>query len=76
MRHRKRDGAMLARLALTKIFKVYSFRRGAPVEDISGLDPMSESTEEAGWGGLTEFSGRVGAVIAKVARRADNERGA
>jgi len=44
------------------------------VEDISGLDPTSESKEEAGWGGLTEFSGRVGDVVAKVARRADTER--
>lgn len=65
----------LAKSALEKMFKVYSFRRGAPVEDISGLDPTSESKEEAGWGGLTEFSGRVGDVVAKVARRADNERG-
>lgn len=64
----------LAKAALDKTFKVHSFRRGGPVEDISGLDPSSESKEEAGWGGLTEFSGRVGDVVAKVARRADNER--
>ncbi|UQA55529.1 AAA family ATPase [Polyangium aurulentum] len=66
----------LAKAALDKTFKVHSFRRGAPVEDISGLDPTSESKEEAGWGGLTEFSGRVGDVVAKVARRAENERDA
>lgn len=60
----------LAESALGKTFKVHSFRRNARVEDISGLDPMSESKEEAGWGGLTEFSGRVGDVVAKVARRA------
>jgi hypothetical protein len=64
----------LAKAALDKTFTVHSFRRNAPVEDISGLDPASESREEAGWGGLTEFSGRVGDVVAKVARRADNER--
>ncbi len=61
----------LAEAALEKTFKVHSFRRGLPVEDISGLDPSSASKEEAGWGGLTEFSGRVGDVVAKVARRAE-----
>ncbi|AKT39529.1 AAA family ATPase [Chondromyces crocatus] len=65
-----------ARAALAKTYKVHSFRRGAPVEDISSLDPSSDSREEAGWGGLTEFSGRVGDVVAKVARRAESERGA
>jgi len=59
----------LAEAALGKTLKVYSFHRGAEVVDISGLDPSAESKEEAGWGGLTEFSGRVGAVVAKVARR-------
>jgi AAA domain, putative AbiEii toxin, Type IV TA system len=63
----------LAQAALDATFKVYSFRRGGPVQDISGLDPTSESKEEAGWGGLSEFSGHVGDVVAKVARRAEAE---
>jgi len=64
----------LAQAALDATFKVHSFRRGSPVQDISGLDPSSASKEEAGWGGLSEFSGHVGDVVAKVARRAESGR--
>ena len=33
-------------------------------QDISSLDPSSESMIEAGWGGLTEYGGRIADVIA------------
>jgi hypothetical protein len=59
----------LASAALRKVFKVYFFRRGGEVLDISKLDPGSDSPQEAGWGGLSEFSGRVADVVAEVARR-------
>lgn len=64
----------LGQAALRATYKVYSFRRGLPAQDISGLDPTSSSREEAGWGGLSEFSGHVGDVVARVARRAENGR--
>jgi predicted ATP-dependent endonuclease of OLD family len=35
-------------------------------KDISELDPGSEDVAMWGWGGLTEFSGRVGDVVADV----------
>ncbi len=65
----------LAKAALSADLKVHYFRRNAPTVDISALDPGSESAEMAGWGGLTEFSGHVGDVVARVARRAESEGG-
>jgi hypothetical protein len=62
-------GKTLAENALKKTYKVYYFKRDGVVQDISQLDPGSESIEEAGWGGLSEFSGRVGEVIAEVVNR-------
>lgn len=59
----------LAQQALTKTYRVYFFSRDGQVYDISGLDPGSEQPEEAGWGGLTEFSGRVGDLVAEVVTR-------
>lgn len=59
----------IATAALKKDYRVYYFTRDGIVRDISKLDPGSEDSAEAGWGGLTEFSGRVGDVIASVARR-------
>lgn len=49
--------------------KVYYFRRGQGVQDITGLDPGSSSPEEAGWGGLAEFTGAINDVIAGLASR-------
>ena len=63
----------LAACALESVFKVYYFGRDGAVRDISGLDPGSEDDAEGGWGGLTEFSGRVGDVVAEVAGRARPE---
>lgn len=58
-----------AGMALEKSYRVYYFERGGEVRDISSLDPGAEDPSEAGWGGLSEFSGRVGNIVAKVARR-------
>ena len=65
----------LADAGLQKQLNVYYFGRDGDVRDISNLDPGSENLEEAGWGGLTEFSGRVGDVVAEVANRAEREVG-
>lgn len=59
----------LAEKALASAFKVYFFARDGVVRDISRLDPGADGREEAGWGGLTEFSGDVGDVVAEVAAR-------
>jgi len=57
----------LADAALSKSAKVYYFeRKSGKVRDITGLDPGSEDRGEAGWGGLSEFSGRVEDMVASV----------
>jgi len=59
----------LAQQALDKTYRVYFFSRSGAVQDISELDPGAERPEEAGWGGLTEFSGHVGDLVAEVVTR-------
>lgn len=59
----------LAKAALSQAYKVYFFDRGKPVQDISALDPSSDSGSEADWGGLVGFSGRAGELVAEVAQR-------
>lgn len=63
----------LAVEALQKAMKVYFFQRNGHVYDISRLDPGAESGAEAGWGGLSEFSGRVGEVVARVVAQNEKE---
>ena len=49
-----------------KIAKVYYFdRKTGSARDISGLD-RSDDASEAGWGGLSEFSGHVADIVARV----------
>ena len=53
--------------ALKKKTAVYYFEgSGGRVHDISELDPSSDLTEEASWGGLLEFSGRASDVVARA----------
>jgi energy-coupling factor transporter ATP-binding protein EcfA2 len=59
----------LARTALAKEHRVYFFERHRRVEDISGLDPGSLSADEAEWGGLVGFAGRVGHVLTAAVNR-------
>ncbi len=62
----------IAKSALTKEAKVYYFNReSGEVKDISNLDPGATDTVEAGWGGLSEFSGRVADVVAKAVARGE-----
>jgi len=52
---------------LKKDARVYYFDpKSHETRDISELDPGSEDIAMSGWGGLTEFSGRVGDVVADV----------
>ncbi len=61
----------MAKIVLRKEARVYYFdgHRGE-VRDISSLDPGSDDSVEAGWGGLTEFSGRVADVVASTVAEA------
>lgn len=59
----------LAERTLKRTAKVYYFQRDGMVHDISGLDPGSDNSLEAGWGGLSEFSGRVNEIVARVVNR-------
>jgi hypothetical protein len=66
----------VAAVALTKAARVYYFDRNGTTRDISGLDPGSDDAFEAGWGGLSEFSGRVADVVAQVVNGQTEEEGA
>ena len=59
----------LARAALNSQLRVYYFTRGGTVQDISSLDPGSDDDAERDWGGLTEFAGIAGDIVAEVANR-------
>ena len=65
----KKKTRKLAGAALTSVLRTYYFARDGRVRDISDLDPGSDDIAEGGWGGITEFSGRVGDVVADVANR-------
>lgn len=60
----------LGKSALRHQAKVYYFdgSRGT-AHDISNLDPAAAGSMEAGWGGLTELSGRAAGVVADVVAR-------
>lgn len=62
----------VAASALKSALKVYFFQRDGFVKNISELDPSAADQAEASWGGLTEFSGRVSEVVAKIADREDS----
>lgn len=61
------DLTKMAAEVLKKSTRVYYFDPSSGVaRDISSLDPGSDDAGEAGWGGLTEFTGRVADVVASV----------
>jgi hypothetical protein len=56
--------------ALRQDIRVYYFDSTTrATQDISRLDPGSKQLGEAHWGGLTEFSGRVGDIVAEAVSR-------
>ncbi len=59
----------MAKSVLKKKARVYYFD-GGEARDISGLDPGADDNIEAGWGGLTEFSGHVADVVASTVAEA------
>ena len=68
--HGWRNAGCIAQL---REFRTYYFKRDGTVDDISDLDPGSDDIGQEGWGGLTEFSGHVGDIVADVANRMRTE---
>ena len=65
-----KDTKKLGQAALDMEAKVYYFDAASGrSRDISNLDPCSAERAEAGWGGLTEWSGHVAEVVAEAAAR-------
>lgn len=60
-----------AKSAFTKRIQTYFFGQDGIVRDISGLDPGSEDAGEAGWGGLSEFSGRLADAVGEAVNRSE-----
>jgi energy-coupling factor transporter ATP-binding protein EcfA2 len=63
----------LAQECLQKSYRVFYFQPSGIIRDISNLDPASEEASEAGWGGLTEFSGNIGEIVSRVVSRSARE---
>lgn len=62
----------LATSVMGKTVKVYYFsRETGRTNDISELDPSAEGEGEAGWGGLSEFSGRANEAVARAVANAE-----
>jgi len=67
----------MAEAALKKSYRTYYFSPETEpslmptVTDISDLDPGSDNDAVRGWGGLSEFSGRIADVVAKVVADAE-----
>jgi hypothetical protein len=53
--------------------KVYYFDRDGVTRDISSLDTSAEEEGKAGWGGLSEFSGRANEEVARAVANAGRE---
>lgn len=60
----------LAEDVMKKTQKVYYFDRAGISKDISSLDPDAEGEGAAGWGGLSEFSGRANQEVARAVANA------
>jgi AAA domain, putative AbiEii toxin, Type IV TA system len=61
----------LAQTVMVRKLAVYYFDPASgSTKDISDLDPDSEATGASGWGGLSEFSGRANAAVARAVANA------
>ncbi|MCU0285540.1 MAG: ATP-binding protein [Acidobacteria bacterium] len=59
----------LAKKIAHKMIKVNYFKEtsgGVSTVDISKLDPGSDSIDEWGWGGLSEFSGKIADIVGEL----------
>ncbi len=70
----------LAENVLQKTYRVF-YLDDAPLKgdtnakDISGLNPGASASQESGWGGLSEFSGRIADVVASVVANREKDEG-
>jgi hypothetical protein len=64
----------LAEKVLEKTLKVHYFAQSGETRDISDLDPGTEEAGQEGWGGLTEFSARANAAVARAVANAGGGR--
>ncbi|HEV2268419.1 MAG TPA: AAA family ATPase [Steroidobacteraceae bacterium] len=63
----------LATEVMSKTHKVHYFdRENGSTRDISDLDTNAEEIGKAGWGGLSEFSGRASDVVSRVIANRNN----
>lgn len=65
----------MAATVLAKSISVQYFQPRRGTVDISSLDLGSDVPEQAGWGGLTEFTAKVGDVVADVVARSEAKGG-
>jgi hypothetical protein len=66
----------LASKILAKRQAVYYFNKeNGIIDDISDLDPGAEEEGKGGWGGLSEFSGRASAAVARAIANTTKEPG-
>jgi hypothetical protein len=66
----------LASKILAKRQAVYYFNKeNGIIDDISDLDPGAEEEGKGGWGGLSEFSGRASAAVARAVANTTKEPG-
>lgn len=65
----------LAEHAMDAHIQVHYFKRDGTTTDISTLDPGSDRPEEWGWGGLTEFTGKISELVSEVVNRAERKGG-
>jgi hypothetical protein len=63
----------IAEMAMRCRTKVYYFDRDGVTRDISSLDTSAEEEGKAGWGGLSEFSGRANEEVARAVANAGRE---
>jgi len=62
----------LATTVMKKTVNVFYFNRETGLtSDISDLDPSAEEDGQAGWGGLSEFSGRANKAVARIVANTD-----
>ncbi|NOY79784.1 MAG: AAA family ATPase [Kiritimatiellaeota bacterium] len=70
--HHSQSMMNMAENVLQKTCTVFYLDRvSGKSRDISSLDPGAADSEVSGWGGLTEFSGRVADVVARVVSAAE-----
>ena len=58
---------------LGKTMSVYYFDRDGTTKDISSLDPGANEPSVSGWGGLTDYAGRIADVVADVITNASRK---